>query len=338
MNRREEIIRLLHGKKSERIPRALYGAGRWAYRQAGLKPEDIASDPHRFALAIASVFEELDTDMIFPGSGLNTFPAQAIGGSLAFKEGQAPLLSFPVIQRAEDACYLESVDIGHSNHSLALIEMIAILRDRLPDRFLCATSWGPFTWGMILCDWNILKEKTATDIGFVREVCNLGVRLSQAFYEPLIARRLIDGIAIPDGAATLISNDLYKEVVLTCERKLFDWAKSRGVFCVLHQCGNIQPQLELYPATGADVVSVDASIDIGEVYKMYRGQAITAGNVDAINTILGGNPASICSAVRSCITAVADPYRQFILMPSCDIPPDTPSDNVRAFLSCSDSA
>lgn len=326
----------MSGERRERIPRALYGAGRWANRQAGLKPEDIASDPRGFALAIGGIFDGLDTDIVFPGSGLNTFPAEAIGGSLAFKEGQAPLLSFPVIQRTEDARYLQGVDIGHSPYSLALIEMIATLRERLPDRFLCATSWGPFTWGMILCDWNILKEKTATDIEFVREVCALGVRLSQAFYDPLISRGLIDGVAIPDGAATLISNDLYREVVLACERRLFDWAKSRGVFCLLHQCGNIQPQLALYPMTGAEVISVDASVPIGEVYELYRGQVITAGNVDAINTILGGKPASICSAVRSCIKAVADPYKGFILMSSCDIPPDTPPDNVRAFLSCAE--
>ncbi len=336
MNRREAIIKLFRGEKTERIPRALYGAGRWAYGQAGLKPEDIASSPHKFALAIADIFEGLETDMVFPGSGLNTFPAEAIGGSLALKEGQAPLLYFPVIERAEDARYLECVDIGHSPHSMALIEMIASLRERLSDRFLCATSWGPFTWAMILCDWNLLKEKTIADIGFVREVCQLGVRLSEAFYEPLIGRGLIDGIAIPDGAATLISNNLYKEVVLPCERMLFDWAKSRGVFCLLHQCGNIRSQLELYPATGADAISVDASVDIAEVYELYRAKAITAGNVDAINTILGGDSESICRAVHSCIGAIADPRHRFILMSSCDIPPDTTLGNVQTFLSCAE--
>ncbi len=315
----------------------MYGAGRWAYRQAGLKPEDIVPGPDSFAAAIADIFEGLDTDMVFPGSGLNTFPAEAIGASLSFKEGQAPLLSFPVIQRTEDARYLETVDIGHSPHSLALIEMTAGLRVRLPGRFLCATSWGPFTWAMILCDWNLLKEKTATDIEFVREVCDLGVRLSKAYYEPLIARGLIDGIAIPDGAVTLIPNDVYEEVVLPCERRLFEWAQSRGAFCLLHQCGNIRSQLTLYPATGADCISVDVGVDIGEVYHLYRAQAVTAGNVDAINTILGGDPTTICRAVSSCIAAVEDPLERFILMPSCDIPPDTPLRNVMAFLSCPES-
>jgi len=334
MESRERIIEVLRGGRGERVPRALYGAGRWAYRQTGLGIEDIFHDPGGFARAVAGLFSGLDTDIVFPGSGMNTFPAEAIGGSLAFKEGEAPLLSFPVIQRTEDARYLEAVDIGHSPHCLALIEMISHLRELLPEKFLCATSWGPFTWAMILCDWNLLKEKTVTDIEFVREVCGLGVRLSQAFYEPLLGRGLIDGIAIPDGAATLIPNDLYREVVLPCERGLFDWARAGGAFGILHQCGNIGPQLSLYPETGADCISVDAGVDIGEAYELYRDRAVTAGNVDAVNTILGGDEASICRAVKECVAAVSDPFQRYILMPSCDLPPDTPLNNARAFLRC----
>lgn len=338
MNRRESITRVFQGSRSGRIPRALYGAGRWTYRQAALKINDLAEDPVRFGNSLAAILGALDTDIIFAGSGLNTFAAEAIGGSLAFKDEQAPLLSFPLIQRTDDARYLQEIDIVNSPHTLALVEMIAVLRQRLPDRFLCATSWGPLTWAMILCDWNLLRDKTASDREFVREVCELGVRLSKAFYEPLVVRGLVDGIATPDGAVTLIPDDLYVDVVLPCERNLFDWARSHGVRSFLHQCGAIRSQLSLYTGAHADCISVDASVSIGEAYDLYRGKAITAGNVDAVNTIMGGDPKAICAAVSDCIAAVSDPHRGFILMPSCDLPPDTPLPNVEAFLACVDRA
>jgi uroporphyrinogen decarboxylase len=334
MDRRKGIIRVLQGEQSERIPRALYGAGRWAYRQAGLRVRDLHENAAGFGDSLADLYLTLDTDIVFAGSGLNTFPAEAIGGSLVFKDEQAPLLSFPLVQSAGDARHLQEIEIHSSPHTLALTEMIAILRRRLADRFLCATSWGPFTWAMILCDRDLLKESSTADVEFIREVCRLGVRLSKAFYGPLVADGLIDGIAIPDGAVTLISSDLYREVVLPCERELFDWARGLGVRSFLHQCGNIRPQLSLYPETGADCISVDAGVPIGEVYDLYRGQVVTAGNIDAVDTILGGDPASICGAVSACVEAVADPHRRFILMPSCDLPPDTPMGNVQAFLSC----
>ncbi len=336
LDRRELIRGVLRGRRSDRIPRALYGAGRWAYRQTGLKAENLAGDPAGFAKRLGDFFAGLDTDIIFPGSGLNTFPAEAIGGVLAFRDEQAPLLSFPLIQKAEDARSLEQVDISHSPYTLALIEMIARLREGLSDRFFCVTSWGPFTWAMILCDWNLLREKTETDRTFVSEICELGVRLSSAFFEPLIERRLIDGIAIPDGAVTLIPADLYREVVLPSEKKLFDRIRARGMAGFLHQCGDIRPQLALYPETGADCVSLDACVSLREVYKLYGDRVVIAGNVDVINTVLGGDPAHLCEAVSECIAGIPDPHRNYILMPSCDLPPDTPLRNAKEFLACAD--
>jgi uroporphyrinogen decarboxylase len=336
VDRLEFIKRVLQGERSERLPRALFGGGLWAYWQAALKIEDLDKHPSRFAETLADFLGELATDIVFPGSGLNTFPAEAIGGELAFRGKQAPLLSFPLIQKTEDASNLEEVDIAGSSHTLALVEMISLLRKRLPDRFLCATSWGPFTWAMILCDWNLLREKVVTDRIFIRELCELGVRLSFAFFEPLIEQGLINGIAIPEGAVTLIPINLYREVVLPCERKLFESVRERGLSCLLHQCGDIRSQLTLYPETGADCISIDTGVSIGEVYEVYRKRLVTAGNVDVINTIFGGNPTQICKAVSECVAEISDPCLRYILMPSCDLPTDTPLRNVKEFLASAD--
>ncbi len=337
MDRRTFIRGVLQGQRSDRLPRAIFGAGLWSFKQTGLNIEDLSGNSESFAESLAAFFAELDTDIVFAGSGLNSFPAEAIGGKLAFRGEQAPLLSFPLIQETEDARYLEKITLADSPHSLALLEMISRLRKSLPNRYLCATSWGPFTWAMILCDWGLLQGKIATDVPFIREVCELGVRLSSAFLEPLIEQGLIDGVSIPDGAVTLVPLDLYRNVILPYERRLFDQIRQQGVGCFLHQCGNISSQIELYPETGADCISVDAGVPIGEAYRLYNGRLVTAGNVDVINTIFGGDPALICKAVANCVAGISDPFHNYILMPSCDLPPDTPLHNVEAFLACADS-
>lgn len=335
-DRRKFISRVLQGERSGRLPRALFGGGRWSYRQTGLKVEELDKNPERFAETLSGFFGDLDTDIVFLGSGLNSFPAEAIGGELAFRPEQSPLLSFPLIEKTEDARHLETVDISVSPYTLALVEMIALLRERLAERFLCATSWGPFTWAMILCDGNLLREKTATDRKFIREVCELGVRLSCALFIPLIKQGLIDGITISDGASTLIPLDLYREIVLPCERKVFEQVRELGAKCFLHQCGDIRSQIPFYPETGADCISIDAGVSIGEVYELYRKQVVTAGNVDVVNTVFGGEPALLGKAVSECVGEISDPYRNYILMPSCDLPPDTPLHNVKEFLACAD--
>ncbi len=335
MTSRDAIIKVLQGGRSERIPRAIFGGGRWAYQQAGLKVEQLIDDPRAFARALGSVYRDLDTDIVFCGSGLNSFPAEAIGGELAFREGQAPLLAHPIIEKAEDARYLALVDLDHSPQSLALVEMIHALRQELPDRFLCCTSWGPFTWGMILCDWNQLRDRTATDKEFIREVCDLGVRLSAALFDRLLERKAIDGICIADGAATLVPNDVYEEVILPAEKKLFDRFQGRAAR-FLHQCGNITGQYHLYPGTGADCITLDAGLNLGDACRQYGRNVVTAGNIDVIKTVFGGTEEQICQAVSDCIASIPDPHHRFVLMPSCDLPPDTPLKNAKAFLACAD--
>lgn len=336
MNGRERIREVLRGGRADRLPRAVFGGGLWSYRQAGLRPDALREDPGRFAGRLADLWGALDTDAVFLGSGLNTLPAEAIGGEIAFKEGQAPLLSFPIIRSAEDARDLERVELDASPTALALVEMIAAVRRRLPDRFLCATSWGPFTWGMILCDWNLLQEKTVSDPEFVGAVCDLGVRLSGAFFARLASRGLVDGVCIADGAATLVAGDLYRDVVLPRERRLFEQARAGGAACFLHQCGKIASQVALYPESGADCVSLDAGVPIGEIYGSYRARVTTAGNVDVIGAVRGGDEAKLREAVAACVAAVSTPLERYILMPSCDLPADTRIANVRAFLAAAD--
>jgi uroporphyrinogen decarboxylase len=336
MDGRASIKAVLSGEPAERVPRALFGAGRWLYRQQGLHAHRMAGDPEGFADALADFLGDLDTDIVFPGSGLNTFPAEAVGGELVFREGQAPLLSAPVIEKTRDARFLSDITIADSPQCLALVAMTRRLRERLPDRFLCATSWGPFTWGMILCDWNLLREKAATDREFISEVCGLGVRLSAAYFSLLIDHELVDGICISDGAATLAPAELYIDTILPAERQLFDHFRGRGIARFLHQCGTIAGQVPYYPDTGADCITLDAGIDLGDVYRLYDGKVVTAGNVDVIKTVFGGDEVQICDAVSACLAAIPRPVRKFILMPSCDLPPDTPLQNARAFLACAD--
>jgi len=336
MDGRDRVKRVLRGERSDRIVRALFGGGLWSFSQAGLQIENLAKSPGLFAERLANVFGELDTDIVFAGSGLNSFPAEAIGGQLAFRGDQAPLLSFPLIQSVEDAGYFSRIDLDHSSHALALIEMISGLRSRLPDRYICATSWGPFTWAMILCDWHLLQDKVVSDRRFVQVLCELGVRLSLAFFEPLIEAGLIDGISIPDGAVTLIPNELYRDVVIPAEKKLFDRVRARGAGCFLHQCGNIGQQIALYPGTGADCITVDAGVSISDVYHLYHDRLVTAGNVDVINTLYGGDQEYLCRAVAECVAGIADPLFRYILMPSCDLPIDTPLEKVKNFFSCAD--
>jgi uroporphyrinogen-III decarboxylase len=83
-------------------------------------------------------------------------------------------------------------------------------------------------------------------------------------------------------------------------------------------------------------VSLDAGVSIGETYNRYRSRVTTAGNVDVVGIVRGGDEAALHEAVAACVAAVKTPLTRYILMPSCDLPADTRIENVRAFLGAAD--
>jgi len=324
------------GRRQERLPRAIFGGGLWAFAQAGLLPGELACAPGRFVDALSTLYGGLDTDMLFVGSGLNSFPAESIGGTLRCDGPTAPLLERPLICSRADLARIETIEPLRSPSVAALVRVIEGVRANFPDRFLCATSWGPFTWGMILCDPGLLREKLTTDPPFVGAVAALGARLAAAYFDLLIDRALIDGVSIPDGAVTLIPDLAYRELVLPRQHELLDHVRGRGVRTILHMCGQIGRQLPLYLAAGAGCISVDCTVAVGAAYELCRGSTVTAGNVDAVAVLARGDETAIRREVASCVRQIGDPGVRYILMPSCDLPIDTPRRNVAAFLAAAD--
>lgn len=336
MNRRSLIAEVFDGRPQERLPRAIFGGGLWAFAQTGLLPGGVSQAPGRFVEALSTLYDGLDTDIIFVGSGLNSFPAESIGGTLRFDGSAAPLLERPLIRSTSDLSRMEKPDLLRSPSVAGLVRVIEGLRASFPERFLCATSWGPFSWGMILCDPDLLRQKLTTDPPFVGAVAALGSRLSAAYFDLLIDRGLIDGVSVADGAVTLIPDQAYRELVLPRQRELFDHVRGRGVRSILHACGRIAHQLPLYPAAGAGCISVDCSVGVGEAYDLYRGSIVTGGNVDAVAILARGDEAAVRGGVAACVSQVGDPRLRYLLMPSCDLPLDTPRRNVEAFLAAAD--
>ena len=55
------------------------------------------------------------------------------------------------------------------------------------------------------------------------------------------------------------------------------------------------------------------------------------GNFDPSGVLLQSNPQGVADAARAC---VRDGGQRFILMPGCEVPPNTPEENIRAFCPC----
>ncbi|KPK45081.1 MAG: hypothetical protein AMJ65_01090 [Phycisphaerae bacterium SG8_4] len=140
-----------------------------------------------------------------------------------------------------------------------------------------------------------------------------------------------DMIGIGDAAASLVTPNMYTELVLPLEKKLIEAIHEAGGAVKLHICGNISNIVEFMPQSGADIIDVDWMVSLARARELVGPDVTLCGNFNPAGALFEGNPEDVAEAARECLEAVPD---RFILMPGCEVPPATPEQNIRAFCPC----
>ncbi|NTU51715.1 MAG: uroporphyrinogen decarboxylase, partial [Candidatus Aminicenantes bacterium] len=137
-----------------------------------------------------------------------------------------------------------------------------------------------------------------------------------------------DMIGIGDAAASLVGPALYRDLVLPLETRLIAAIHDAGAAAKLHICGNTAPIVGLMAQTGADVIDLDWMVPLDEARGTVGPGVTLCGNFDPVGVLLKGTPKTVAAAAHECLRQGGS---RFILMPGCEVPPETPEANIRAF-------
>jgi MtaA/CmuA family methyltransferase len=137
-----------------------------------------------------------------------------------------------------------------------------------------------------------------------------------------------DMIGIGDAAASLVGPALYRDLVLPLETRLVAAIHDAGAAVKLHICGNTGRIVGLMARTGADVIDLDWMVPLDKARESVGPGVTLCGNFDPVGVLLNGTPESVAWAARECLRQGGS---RFILMPGCEVPPETPEANIRAF-------
>ena len=137
-----------------------------------------------------------------------------------------------------------------------------------------------------------------------------------------------DMIGVGDAAASLVGPQLYAELVLPWQQKLFAAIHETGATVKLHICGNINKIIADMAQSGTDIIDADWMVPLDKARKAVGENIVLCGNFDPTAVLLQGTPEQITTAAQECITKGGE---KFILMPGCEVPPGTPPENLRAF-------
>lgn len=149
----------------------------------------------------------------------------------------------------------------------------------------------------------------------------------------------MDVIAVVDPLVSQISPRHFRSFLLEPFQQLFSCLRGQGVFSSFFVCGDATKNMEVMCQSGPDCISIDENIDLLAASQVTGRYNITlAGNIPLTTRMLLGSQQDNMKFVVDLLEAVhvhgersedmAPAYHNFILSPGCDMPYDTPPENV----------
>lgn len=207
------------------------------------------------------------------------------------------------------------------------VKAVALLKERVRGEKL-VEGWieGPCAEAADLRGLNPLMLDFHDDPQFVRDLFAFAVELGLRFARAQVGAGA-EIIGVGDAAASLVGPRIYEEFVWPYEQKLVAGVRALGAQVRLHICGNTRFALAGLARLGCAIVDLDSLSPLAEARARMGPDQVLLGNLNPVTALRGGDPGSVFQGVAECHRAAG---RRYIVGAGCEIPRDTPPENVRA--------
>lgn len=326
----ERIMAVLQGKAPDRVPCVPLILNH-AARVLGVSISEYNRIGKVMGKAHIAAWEKYGHDMPLMFSTTSTL-AEAMGTRLYFPEDDAPWVETPVVQFPKDTARVRVADPRTDGRLPVYLEAAEIcigeLGDRVPVGIIFA---APFTTAAALRGTEELIRETYKNPGLVDRLMDLALASALNMLEAVVRVGAVPVLVEPVGSASLISPVAFRKFVQPRLKQLVERAHGLGSPICLHICGKTGPVMDLMADTGADILSLDR-VDLGEVSRRVGDRCCLLGNVTPTETLLQGRPEKVMEEAREIISKTIGNPRGFILSSGCEVPINTPPENLEALV------
>jgi uroporphyrinogen decarboxylase len=237
--------------------------------------------------------------------------------------------TFRLVKSENDLERLEKPDF----HSLLPKLLVAPLLRRFKDFASFAWITGPWETAHALYPLSELLVAIYRNRLFVEKLLDFSVEFWVGAIEEA-ARLGMDGIVIGDDYGTqigpMISPKHHSELVLPRLRSLVQTAKKKGLYALLHSCGNISPLLDSLIECGFDAIHPlqPGAMNTLEIVEKYKGKFVACTGFD-VQRHPFCTPEEVSEYTR---TLIEKAFPHLILAPTNAVVNDTPPENLFAFI------
>jgi len=327
MNGYERVKATVEGRKPDHLP-LMPITMMFAADRIGAKYYDYATDHRVMVEAQLRTAEEFDLDYV---SGISDPAREAAdcGAPIAYFDNQPPAI-IETKARLADKKNLLTLSVpdplgGGRMHDR--VKAVALLKERVAgDKIVEGWIEGPCAEAADLRGINALMSDCLEDPAFVRDLFEFCVEMEFRFAKAQVEAGA-DLIGMGDAAASLTGPVIYHELVWQYEKKLVDKVRALGVPIRLHICGDTRPILDGMGRLGCEIVDLDSMVPLADARAQMKPGQVLLGNIDPVRVLRNGSPGLVRDKLAECHRQAGDRY---IVGAGCEVPRETPLDNVRA--------
>ncbi len=275
--------------------------------------------------SVKALVERYSPDVAFFMMDLSV-EAGAVGLPVRYPLNESPTVEEHPVRAVADLNAYRVLDPLRDARVVSFIETMRAMKN-LPDVIRGAYVIGPFTLAGLMLGATEAAVATLDDPDLVHET----LRFAEGVISPY-AQALVDAgaqtVAILEPTASFLSPAAFAEFSGAYLKRI---AKPIGVPIILHVCGNTTRLIPAMCETEVDGLSLDAAVDFPRAAKVVPDDIVLIGNVDPVRVMVNETPEGVRKAVRGLLSAM-EPYPNFILSTGCDLPLETPLENIEAFM------
>ena len=252
--------------------------------------------------------------------------AEALGCNLEWAENSPPAVSSHPL--AMDKTLDDLKVPGKTDGRIGMVmEASRRLREENPDIAIYGLLTGPFTLALHLLGTDIFM-KMFEDEAYVHQLLDFAKEVSIFMANEYIENGC-DIIAMVDPMTSQISPEQFNQFITKPATEIFDFIRSKDSLSSFFVCGYAQQNIEEMCFCKPDNIAIDENIPLDYVKEVALKNKISfAGNLKLTIVLLMGTQEDCQTHAMECMELGG--RNGFVLAPGCDLPFDTPPENLEA--------
>jgi uroporphyrinogen decarboxylase len=283
---------------------------------------------------VASLVDKFKPDIQFVLMDLSV-EANALGLNTIFPPNEsATVLKKNGEFDAKDLDSLRKIKFDSDSRLLSYVKTIELMKRSFSSSVkVGAYVTGPYTLAGLIIGAEEAGLMAARHAKKLEEIC-VFTNECVLKYTKLLLSAGADVICVLEPSGVMLGPAHFEKFSSVNVKNIVEICHKANSDCIYHVCGNSMHLIEKMVESGVDGLSLDskdAGVDLAAVAKKVPKNVVLIGNMSPTRTIVYGRPEEVKREVKALLASM-DCFPNVVLSTGCDLPLETPLDNISAFM------